>query len=151
MTLKQRINTDFIAAFKSGEKDKKKTLSMLKAAITEGEKAEGQVGELTDVQVLAIVQKYDKNLDQTIGLVEGKGGDVTNEKLEKTFLVPYLPTQLTDEQLTEMVEGLMPEGFDISNKNKAVGSVMNMVKVSHAGQYNPAKLKQLIEERITKL
>ena len=149
MTLQQTINAAFIKAFKAGEKEKKMTLSMVKAAITEAEKKEGK--ELTDTEVLAIIQSYDKKLDQTIDmLVKGNQGDsdlAIATKAEKEFIAVYLPAQMTEQEIDVQISNLM-EGLDMSNKGKATGSIMNFFKVNNNGRYNPAILKSLIDKKM---
>ncbi len=135
MNLKERINADFIVAFKAGNKEKKTTLGMLKAAITTAEKLENK--ELSDVQVLEIVQKYDKNLDQTIDMLsKAGGGDVSlaiSTTLEKGYIADYLPKQMTDDEIREEVKKYTFGLDDINNKNKVLGAIMNYFKQMHTG------------------
>ena len=151
MTLKERICADFITAFKAGQKELKNTLGMLKSLITETEKHPDNVGkELTDAQVLAVVQGYDKNLDKSLAAVhENAGGDAfaIATLAEKGFIKPYLPSQLSTDEIMKIIEGLGK--LDNTNKNKTIGTVMNHFKTNYAGQYNAGVLKSVIDELLS--
>jgi uncharacterized protein YqeY len=154
--LKDRICTDFLAAFKAGQKELKNTLGMLKSLITETEKHPDNVGkELTDAQVLAVVQGYDKNLDKSLTAVhENAGGDAfaIATLAEKGFIKPYLPTQMSDEDIeTALTVILNLVTIDKSNKNKVIGLLMGQFKSLHGGQYNPARLKELVDTRLNEI
>lgn len=145
MTLKERICADFIVAFKAGKKELKNTLGMLKSLITEGEKKEGT--ELTDAQVLAIVQGYDKNLDKSIDAMsktDTVGLFLQATLAEKEFIKPYLPLQLSTDEMISIIESLGK--LDNTNKNKTIGTVMNHFKTNCAGRYNAGILKSVIDE-----
>lgn len=147
-SLKGRISADFIKAMKAGQKDVKMTLSMLKTAITEGEKKEGK--ELTDAEVLAIIQKYDKSLDQTLlGLTQGGKGDselAATTRAEKELIATYLPAQMTEDEIRKEVELIFGGSFDRSNKGKATGLAMKHFQLHYAGNYNSAVLKGIVDE-----
>lgn len=54
MSLKEKIQTDFISAMKAKDQDKKSALSGLKAKITEAEKLNKNI-ELTDDGVIRVI------------------------------------------------------------------------------------------------
>lgn len=153
MTLKEIITIDFMTAFKVGDKAAKMTLGMLKAAITEAEKHESNKGrELTDVDYLAVVQSYDKKLDQTINAMVNAGkGDMqaaVETLAEKKIIAKYLPTQMTDEAIRTEVGRLFESISDKSNKNKVVGTIMGEFKKVFNGTYNAGKLKIIVDQLI---
>ena len=56
MTIKEKIQADFIAAMKAKNEIEKSTLSTIKAKITEGEKANSNK-ELSDDEVIKVINK----------------------------------------------------------------------------------------------
>ena len=62
MTLKEKINADFMSAFKNKETDKKNFLGVVKGEI---QNEEGRSGEMTDEGVMNILRKMEKSLKQT--------------------------------------------------------------------------------------
>ena len=62
MTLKEKINADFMSAFKNKETDKKNFLGVVKGEI---QNEEGRSGEMTDEGVMNIHRKMEKSLKQT--------------------------------------------------------------------------------------
>jgi len=67
MTLKEKINKDFIVAFKSREMVKKSLLSVVKAEIQTIEKNKRSEG-LSDREVTKILNKLGKSLKETISI-----------------------------------------------------------------------------------
>jgi len=150
MTLKERIEADFRTAFKSGDKQRKMTLSMLKTAITADEKAEGNNGkELSESHVLEIVKKYAKSLNQTIDMIKDNTNAVKlSAQAELLVVADYLPNQLSEDAINQEIRGLIGT-LDLSNKNKAVGSIMNHFKANFNGQYTPTLLKTIVDKSLS--
>ena len=152
MTLKEIITIDFMTAFKAGDKLAKMTLGMLKAAITEAEKHESNKGrELTDIDYLAVVQAYDKKLDQTIDIMvkagQGNMQAAVETLAEKKVIAKYLPAQMSEEDMRGVVAPMLST-LDMSNKNKAIGSIMKHFTENFKGQYNAGKLKTIVDQLI---
>ena len=156
--MKEKICADFLTAFKAGEREKKNTLGMLKSLITEAEKHPENVGkELTDAQVLAVVQGYDKNLDKTIEALKNADSEVVERSkatlAEKEYIKSYLLKQIDEQFIKQEIDFALGDigrdrVVDRAFRNKAVGAIMNHFKKQYAGQYNPMRLKQLAEETI---
>jgi uncharacterized protein YqeY len=64
MTLKQKIQSDFIKAMKAGDQNAKAALSSVKAKITEAEKVKANV-ELEDKDIIAILSTAIKQRKQS--------------------------------------------------------------------------------------
>ncbi len=148
MNLKTRINEDFKAAFKAGEKAKKDCLGMLKTEIMKVEKHEDNKGaELTDVQVMEIVSKYNKQLQQTIDQVKDDTNTlVINAKAEQGFIAEYLPKQLNADEIKGICIAVARDV--IAPPNQMVGYFMRHFKENYNGQYNPTELKKIVDEII---
>ena len=154
-SLKQKINADFIIAFKAKDLAKKMTLSMIKAAILEKEKREGNDGsELNDEETLEIIKSYDKKLSQTIDAYSSKNSDnaikaIEEAKIEKEIISIYLPTKMSKEEISDKIIELT-KSIDLSNKNIAIGAIMKHFKQNYDGLYDAKFVKQYIDSIIGK-
>lgn len=119
----ERVRADRLAAMRARDALRRDLLGTLAAAAAKDAK------EPDDAQVARTVRAFVKSLDETIGLVEGRGGDPAQQKAERTILEGYLPRALSPEELeasvARVVAGL-PE-----RSPKAMGQVMAALKAEH--------------------
>lgn len=104
MTLKEKINADFMTAFKSKNVVAKSILSVVKGEIQTVEKNIG-VDSLSDAEVIKILTKTVKSLKETISMT----GD-EKSKMELEIVEVYLPTQMSKEEVTQKVTELVNSG-----------------------------------------
>ena len=91
MSLKERINVDFMDAFKSKQMDKKNFLGVVKGEI---QNEVGRSGKDDDETVINILKKIEKSLKQTN----------TEESLkELDYIKPYLPTMMGEDQIRDIL------------------------------------------------
>ena len=105
MTLKERINADFMTAFKAKNMVAKSILSVVKGEIQTVEKNTGS-DNLSDVEVTKILTKTVKSLKETISLANDE-----KSKLELAIVEVYLPKQMSKEEVTSKVTELVNSGI----------------------------------------
>ena len=126
MTLKEKINADYISAFKAKDTVAKSALSSLKSKILEAEKAGPAGKELTDGELFKILLSNVKQRKQSIEAFTNAGRtDLVEQELSELSIIDiYLPKMMTDDEiesaLLELVKSL-PEEF---NKQKVMGMLM---------------------------
>ncbi len=145
MTLKEKIQQDFIEAMKARDEVKKSTLSMLKAAILKWE-VDGEKKEATDEAVLTLIQKEVKQRkDGAEGFRSGGKEDMAaKEEAEMKVLMAYLPAQMTEEEVRAVVtETLAAAGISgKADMGKAMGLVMGKLK----GKADGGMINRLVGE-----
>ena len=102
--LKETINADYIAAFKTGDTVKKNLLSVVKGEIQTQEKNTG-VTTLSDENVVKILNKSVKSLKETLSV----SSDETTQR-ELVIIESYLPKQLTTDEIQAIIDGLIESG-----------------------------------------
>jgi len=118
MILKERINEDYILAFKEKRTIDKNLLSVIKGEIQTQEKILN-IENLSDADVAKILSKITKSINETIEVLSKVGGDPLNKAIsELSILQPYLPKKMSREEIAEKVSVLISSG--ISN----IGSIM---------------------------
>ena len=111
MTLKERVNADYLKAFKEKNTVAKNLLSVVKGEIQTIEKNTGSAS-LSDEEVIKILNKTAKSLKETINA----GGE--QAKLELEIVESYLPKQMSKEEITTKVKELV--GAGVTN----IGAIM---------------------------
>lgn len=131
MSLKEKIQADFIEAMKARDEVRKGTLSMLKAAIMKWE-VDGEKKEAGDEQVMQIIQKEVKQRKDAAEAFKtgGKMDMAEKEEAEMKVLMNYLPAQMSEEEVRQTVTETL-SGAGVTSKaemGKAMGLVMPKLK-----------------------
>jgi uncharacterized protein YqeY len=141
MNLGEQIGKDFIVAYKAKDEVKSSVLRLLKSAIKNEEISKKTV--LSDDEVIKIIQREIKQRNDSI-FEYGKGGrsDLADkEKDELTVLKTYLPAQLSDEELENIVKSVISEESDFG---KIMGKVMPQVAGKADGSRVSAAVRKLL-------
>ena len=104
MTLKERINADYMTAFKAKDTTAKNLLSVIKGEIQTIEKNTG-VESMSDEDVLKIIAKTKKSLDETNSKFPS---DQTSAEL--AIVEAYLPKQMSESEIELRIKQLIEEG-----------------------------------------
>ena len=104
MTLKERINADYMTAFKAKDSVAKNLLSVIKGEIQTIEK-NTSIENMSDEDVTKILNKTLKSLKETLS-----ASDSVDTKLELAIIEAYLPKQLSKEEIFAKVTDLKIAG-----------------------------------------
>jgi uncharacterized protein YqeY len=132
MSLKERITDDMKAAMRSGEKERLGAIRMITAAIKQREVDERIA--LDDAQVLSVIEKMIKQRKESLAQFQsGNRPDLAEkESAEIALLQGYLPAQLSDAELDQMIaEAITATG---AANVKDMGKVMGIIKTKAAGR-----------------
>lgn len=132
MSLIQTIKEDQVRFRKAGHKLPAAQLTTL---IGESEAVGKNKGNRapTDEEVMTVIRKFIKGIDETRSLTK----DSAYAETERQLYQGYLPAQLTEDQIGVMVELLKGQG-----KNK--GEIMKWFKENHAGLYDGKFVSSLV-------
>lgn len=126
-------------------------VSVLRMLISELKYAEINKGDqLTDDEVKAVVQKEVKKRRDSIEAFT-KGGRMemaAKEKAEAEILANYLPQQMSDEELTQLVKATITE---LGASNMAdMGKVIGQVVANAQGQADSSRVSTIVREELLK-
>lgn len=131
MKLYERIESDMKAAMKDGDAVKLSSLRMLISSIRTFI-IDNNVKEPEEPDILQILQRHIKQRRESIDQFEkGKRQDLADkEKKELKILEAYMPKQLTEEELTAIIKGVIAEsGLSAAQDlGKVMKAVMEKVK-----------------------
>ena len=116
MTLKEKINRDYIEAFKAKNTVSKNLLSVVKGEIQTVEKNISSEN-LSDEDVTKILNKTVKSLKETLASVSGTDKE-DSVRQELNIVESYLPKQLSAEEIQSKIDSLVSSGV------KNMGQIM---------------------------
>src|SRR5690606_23833775 len=104
-SLKDRLESDLRESMKARDEVVTSTLRMALAAVKSAEVAGKQARELSDDEVLAVLAKEAKKRREAAEAFAGAGrtDSAAKERAEEEVLARYLPAQLSDEEIANIV------------------------------------------------
>ena len=147
MPLKERITEDMKAAMRAKDPARLSAVRLLLAAMKQKEVDERV--ELTDADVLSIIEKMLKQRRESIAQYESAGrADLAGvEKFESGVLSQYLPQQLGDAEVAAAVAAAIAESGAAGLKD--MGKVMALLKPRLAGRADMGKVSGLVKSRLS--
>src|SRR5213596_3765170 len=120
MSILEQVQEDVKTAMKAGEKERVGQLRMIVNSL-QAEEKEGKGDE-----VAALQRERKRRLDAAEALREGERTDQAEaEEAEAKLIEGYLPAQLSDEELSELVTGAIEESG--ATEAKDMGGVMKVL------------------------
>ncbi len=147
MSLIKLLNDDMIKAMKEHNKRELSVIRMVKAAIQLEEINKQQ--ELTDEDVIGIIMKQVKMRHDSITEFKKGNRDDLVEETEKeiTILNKYLPEQLSDEEVEQIIDQVIKE-YNYSSSND-MGNIMREVVPKVKGKYDLSKVNAIIKNKLS--
>ncbi len=143
------IMTELKVAMKAGNTEKRDTLRLLQSALkNHAIDARTPAEELSEVDIETVIKKLVKQRKDSITQYQAGGRQdlVAQEELELGILSAYLPAEMTDEALVEMIDVVLSEN-GITNKAD-LGKATGMVMKKAAGAVSGDRVREML---LTKL
>ena len=151
MSTKQQIEQDLKKAMLSGDKALVSVLRGLKSSILNVEIAQGSREQgLSEDTTLDVLTKEAKKRQESADLYE-QAGDLDRQKAElseKASIDSYLPAQMSDDDLLEIIDNISKEIGGISKQN--MGQIIGKVKQNTAGKADGSRIAAAVKERVDK-
>ena len=150
MSLHERIETDLRTAMKARDKARTSALRMVIAALKNRAVAEGigPQGRLDDEVVQQVLTTEVKRRKEAATSFADAGRDeaAAAENAEAELYAAYLPAQLSDEELTAIVDRVIA---DLGAEGpKAMGQVMKATMAEVAGRADGSRVSSLVKARL---
>ena len=149
MALKDKIQDDTKAALLGGDRFVADTLRNLKAAILNEEVAQGKRDEgLSDEEIEKIIAREVKKRNESIAIYEQNGRPelAETERKEAEILSGYLPEQIDEDKLREIVKDKITE-LGVSGP-QAMGQVIGAVKQQVGNSADGALVARIVKETL---
>lgn len=146
MSLEKRLDRDIIEALKAGQKDKLTVLRGLKSALKYARIDKGE--DLTDQDVITALAAQGKKVRDSIEQFEkGQRSDLVDKaRIELQIIEEYLPEQLDEDKLREIIKSAIEELGAESAKD--VGRVMQTVMPRVKGRADGKQVNKLAMEML---
>ncbi|MBO6195241.1 MAG: GatB/YqeY domain-containing protein [Bacilli bacterium] len=144
-----RIQKDYIEAFKAKNTLKKDVLGLLKGAILNAKIDKKE--DLTDEEITNLVEKQVKLRKDSVEEYKKAGKDDVVETLneEISILMEYMPEQLSIEEVNKIIDDVFNKVNPTSQKE--MGLIMKEVNPLLKGKADMKEVSNIIKERLSNL
>lgn len=144
--MQERIETDLIAAMKSGDNLKRETLRLLKSALKNAQIEKGSA--LTDEEAVTVIQREVKRRKEAVESYKSAGREdqAAQEEQESVILEAYLPEQMNEEDLRSYVTDYLSKNpTGMADIGRAMGALSGQLK----GKADMGLVSRLLRELVT--
>ncbi|WP_458687044.1 GatB/YqeY domain-containing protein [Nocardia tengchongensis] len=151
--LKSKLRADMTTAMKSKDKLRLGTLRMLLSAIQNAEVAGSEARELSDPEVIVVLQKEAKKRNEAAVVYEqaGRGELSANERAEESIIEEYLPTQLTEAEVADIADTAIAQVAEQLGERpgmRQMGQVMKAATALAAGRADGTRISAAVKARL---
>ena len=146
MSLKQKLQEDLKSSMKNKDTVRKSVVTLIRASIKQSE-VDNRV-ELEDEDIIDIISKQLKQRkDVLVQFKNAKREDLVSEaEAEIEVLKEYLPQQLSEEELNEIVKSTISELGATSMKD--MGKIMSAIKPKVKGRADGKLINELVKNNL---
>ena len=148
MSLKERLFDDLKTAMKEKDAIKKEVIQMVRAGVLQVEK-DNKIESLDDSGVLTVISKEIKKLKDVLPDFEKAGRQDLIDEVNKKVLDAYLPEQMSEDEINEVISAVINEVGAVSMKD--MGKVMGAVKGKTAGRADNKTVSDLVKKALQSL
>jgi uncharacterized protein YqeY len=154
MNLKERLRADLTASMKARDETRKSTLRMVLSAITNEEVSGDTARELTDPEVVTVLAREVKKRKESAEAfaAAGRAELAEREEAESAVISEYMPQQLTDEELDEIIGAAI---FDVQTATgqpptmKQMGQVIKAAQAEAAGRADGKRISTAVKAALS--
>ena len=148
--MEKRIQADMVSAMKAKDAVKLASLRAIKAAILLAKTAEGGNGDVTDQEVVKIIQKLVKQRKESAQQYNDAGRPelAENELAEVAAMEVYLPKQLSEDEVRAELEKIIAEVG--ASQPSDMGKVMGVATKRLAGLAEGRLISTLVKQLLSK-
>ena len=145
MSLETQLMADMKQAMLAKDQKKLEALRAIKAQILL-EKSKDGSSEISEATEIAMLQKLVKQRKESASIYEqnGRAELAENERQQAAVIEAYLPKQLSDDELKEMLNTIITEVGASSIKD--MGKVMGIASKKAAGRADNSKISAMVKE-----
>ena len=149
MSLELSINNDIKEAMKAKDKIRLEALRGVKKEIIEAKTAKGAGAEISDTDIVKIVQKMVKQRKDSAGLYKEQNREDLAEKelAEIDAISDYLPAQMNKDEIAVAVKAIIDKVGATSMKE--MGKVMGVASKELAGKADGKDISIVVKELLS--
>lgn len=149
--MREKLTESMKEAMKAKDSRRLSTVRLIQSAVKDRDIANRGVGKeaASDDEILQILQKMVKQREESAKIYEdaGRAELATQEREEIAVLKAFMPEQLSDEKVDEIVAAVVAEIGAAGMKD--MGKVMATLRERYAGQMDFAKASGVIKAKLS--
>ncbi len=148
--LKDRLRSDLTVSMKARDSLRSSTLRMLLTSVTNAEVAGKQQRELTDDDIVGVLSTEAKKRREAADAFEaaGRADSAARERTEAEIITGYLPEQLDDAQVEELVTATIARLGAAEEGMRAMGKVMGALQPQVKGRADGAAVAAEVRRQL---
>ncbi len=143
MSVLEQVQADVRTAMKAGERERAAALRMIVDALQK----EAKLGEGDGDEVAVLQRERKKRIEAAEAYGEGGRAEQEQaERFEAELIDGYLPKQLSDDELAELVDAAVAESG--ASEQKQMGQVMSALMPKVDGRADGKRVSAAVRERL---
>jgi uncharacterized protein YqeY len=149
MALKEKLQNDLTEAMRARDEVRSSTIRMVLTAIKNEEVSGKEARDLSDAEVITVLSREAKKRREAAEAFEEAGAKdrADNEKAEGVIIAQYLPEQLSEAEIKEMIASAIKETGAAGPQQ--MGLVMKSIQPKIAGRADGGIVSSLVKAALS--
>jgi uncharacterized protein YqeY len=149
MALKEKLQNDLTEAMRARDEVRSSTIRMVLTAIKNEEVSGKEARDLSDAEVITVLSREAKKRREAAEAFEqaGAADRAANEKAEGVIIAEYLPAQLSESEIKEMIAAAIAETG--ATGPQQMGQVMKLIQPKIAGRADGGIVSSLVKAALS--
>ena len=149
MALKEKLQNDLTAAMRARDEVRSATIRMILTAVKNEEVSGKEARELNDQEVITVLSREAKKRREAAEAFEQAGASdrAANEKAEGAIIAEYLPTQLSESEIKDLISAAIKETGAAGPQQ--MGLVMKSIQPKIAGRADGGLVSSLVKAALS--
>jgi uncharacterized protein YqeY len=149
MSLKEKLQNDLTSAMRSRDELRSSTIRMVLTSIKNEEVSGKEARELSDAEIITVLSREAKKRREAAEAYEqaGAADRAATEKAEGGVIAEYLPKQLSESEIKELITAAIEESGATSPAQ--MGLVMKALQPKIAGKADGGTVSALVKAALT--
>ncbi len=149
MSLKEKLQNDLTSAMRSRDELRSSTIRMVLTSIKNEEVSGKEARDLSDAEIITVLSREAKKRREAAEAYEqaGAADRAATEKAEGGVIAEYLPKQLSESEIKELITAAIKESGATSPSQ--MGLVMKALQLKIAGKADGGTVSALVKAALT--
>ena len=149
MALKEKLQNDLTEAMRARDEVRSSTIRMILTAIKNEEVSGKEARDLSDAEVITVLSREAKKRREAAEAFEqaGAADRAANEKAEGVIIAEYLPAQLSESEIKELIAAAIAESG--ATGPQQMGQVMKLIQPKIAGRADGGIVSLLVKAALS--
>ena len=149
MALKEKLQNDLTEAMRARDEVRSSTIRMVLTAIKNEEVSGKEARDLSDAEVITVLSREAKKRREAAEAFEQAGANdrAANEKAEGVIIAEYLPAQLSEAELKDLIASAIAETG--ATGPQQMGLVMQSIQPKIAGRADGGIVSSLVKAALS--